>query len=408
MIRSIQLIFIIFLINCSSIIHADSQNSAENSQIYYHLSFPLKVDEKSEILPLNSNMNDLLISNLIAGSMYAYLLNHHYPNLSFDQDYLKGSLFAQLLQENLQTNNYKTESDWINPDDAIRRMLLAAGQGGPYQINDYAKRLESGLGLINFTVLQKSLGYSIEDQDNGKQTVKPGPATLDNKYFGPLAAAFFQYNTMLRLEAINKDSWGPSATDYEACMANLKNHPNNFLDMILNAAYNAGPWANITKTYMNLCADYDAEKVKKINDYSLTDSQYQQAIGTTEAVGSTFILYPRQIRVYLDELYNNPTSLNTHSSTMLPFSLVRKVFTQTMNTLAYEINNKYDFIPLEESQSAFDDAAAALALTEGASFDLGEQTSRQQFFDLVDLAINNLAGKLNIDFTETVETDLNA
>lgn len=391
--------------------HASVQNQEENGRIYYHLGFPVAISEQTESLPLDSKVADLLTSNFVAGAMYAYLLNHRYPNLYFHEDYLKGSLFAQLLQENLQTNGYKTDSNWINPDDAIRAMLLAPGQGGPYQINDYSKRLENGYGLINFTVLQKSLGYTIEEQDSGEQTLKPGPAMLDNKYFGPLAAAFFQFNTMMRLEAINQDPWGPSANDFSDCMNNLKANPNNFLDMILNAAYNAGPWANITKTYLSLCANLTnssyTEKISRINDYSLTDTEYQQAIGTSESVGSTFILYPRQIRIYLDQLYNNPTALNIHTSTVLSLNLAREVFSQAMNTLAYPINNKYDYIPISEAQTAFDEASSALSLN-NQSFDIGEQTQRQQFFELLDLAIDNLAGKLNIDFAETTETNMNS
>lgn len=181
--------------------------------------------------------------------------------------------------------------------------------------------------------------------------------------------------------------------------------------MILNAAYNAGPWANITKTYINLCANLTnpsyADKIKHINDYSLADIEYQQAVGTNESAGSTFILYPRQIRVYLDQLYNNPTSLNTYSSTMLPLSLVREVFSQAMNTLAYEMNNRYELIPIREAQTAFDDASSALSLN-NQSIDLGDYAKRQQFFELLDLAIANLAGKLNIDFAETTEMNLNS
>ncbi|KTD25637.1 hypothetical protein [Legionella maceachernii] len=409
--QSVKAVIVFCLIINTLLCYPSAQNQEVMGRIYYHLNFPTAITEQTESLTLDSNTADLVISNFVAGAMYAYLINHRYPNLYFNQEYLKGSLFAQLLQENLQTNGYKAESNWINPDEAIRNMLLAPGQGGPYQINDYGKRLEHGLGLINFVVLQKSLDYRIEDQDSGEQTLKQGPIMLDNKYFGPLAAAFFQYNTMLRLEAINKDPWGPSANDFGDCMANLKANPNNFLDMILNAAYNAGPWANITKTYINLCANLTnpsyADKIKHINDYSLADIEYQQAVGTNESAGSTFILYPRQIRVYLDQLYNNPTSLNTYSSTMLPLSLVREVFSQAMNTLAYEMNNRYELIPIREAQTAFDDASSALSLN-NQSIDLGDYAKRQQFFELLDLAIANLAGKLNIDFAETTEMNLNS
>lgn len=383
--------------------------SVEPNHLYYHMGFPVALEEQTENLVLNDNSRDLLIANLVAGAMYAYLIRQHDPQLAFDNDYIAGSLFAQLLQENLQTTAYKSTSPWINPDPAIRSMLLAPGQGGPFQINDYGKRLESGVGLINFTVLQKSLGYRIEDQDSGQQTVKKGPDSLDNKYFGPLAAAYFQYNTLLRLYAINQDPWGPSADDFAACLRNLQNPDKNILDMILNAGYNAGPWAAITKTYIHLCANADNpafnNQINHINDYTLSDTAYQQAIDTREAAGSTFILYPRQIRFYLDELYNNPTPLPTHTALSLPLNEVRAVFAQSMHTLGRVTNNHYEAIAINAAETAFDTAAQGLSLPLTDTLDIGNREQRQQLFQLLNNAIVNLASQLTMDFSETTERD---
>ncbi|KTC94535.1 hypothetical protein [Legionella erythra] len=381
----------------------------DTNHLYYHMGFPAVLEEQTETLTLDDNTRDLLISNLVAGALYAYLIHQHDPKLAFNSDYITGSLFGQLLQENLQTTAYKSTSPWINPDPAIRSMLLAPGQGGPYQINDYGKRLESGIGLINFTVLQKSLGYRIDDQDSGQQTIKKGPDSLDNKYFGPLAAAYFQYNTLLRFYAINQDPWGPSATDFPDCLRNLQNPDNNILDMLLNAGYNAGPWAPITKTYFKLCANANnpafKAKINRINDYTLSDKAYQQAIDTQEAAGSTFILYPRQIRFYLDELYNNPTALPTHTALALPVSELRFVFAQSMHTLGRVNNNRYETITVKDAEMAFDNAAQQLSLPLNANLDIGVTRERQQLFQLLGGAIDNLALQLNLDFSETTEKD---
>lgn len=389
-----------------------TNSPGDSGQIYFHLNFPVLIGDKTESISLNENYKDLLMSNFVAGALYVHLLNKHFPKLKYDRQYIEGSLLAQLLQENLSTSDYRSESDWINPDPAIRTMLLASGQGGPYQLNDYSKRLEHNVGMINFAVLQKSLGYTIQEQDSGEQTRKTGPLPLDNKYFAPLAATYFQYNDMLRIQKINQDPWGPSAQYFEQCMTNLENTPDNFLDMMLNAVYNAGPWAEITKTTIELCANMHnpayADKIKHINDYDMVDSAYQQAIGTKERPGTTFILYPRQIRYYLDELYNNPTNLHTNNSLMFPVSQLKLVFSKSMATLAYvNTNGSYDFIGVKDAESAFDQAMSTLHISMSQVLNIGNHNERNQIFDLLDSAVNYLASALHIDFTEVTEKNLN-
>lgn len=382
--------------------------ATDSGKIYYHLTFPVSISSQTENIDLNNNYKDLILTNFVAGALYVHLIHEHFPHLRFDRQYMEGSLLAQLLQENLQTSDYQAASDWINPNEAIRNMLLASGQGGPYQINDYSKRLENKLGMINFTALQKSLGYTIQEQDSGAQTLKKGPVSLDNKYFGPLAAAYFQYNDLLRLQSINQDPWGPSAAYFPSCMTNLENTPDNFLDMIQNAAYNAGPWSDINKTYIKLCGNYKdpayASQIQHLNDYTLNDLQYQQAVGTMESPGSTFILYPRQIRFYLDELYNNPTVLQTHNSLSFELSQLKLVFVNSMSTLAYvNSSGAYVFISKQDANTAFDKALSQLALSETASLDISDKNNRNQFFDLLELSISNLSSALNITFSDVTE-----
>ncbi len=408
------------LISCSTLllsspsIFATTSGRMENDtgKIYYHLSFPVEITEQSEQLELNANNKDLIFSNFVAGALYAHLLHEQFPQIQFNNEYITGSLLGQLLQENLQTSDYQASSDWINPDSNIRKMLLSPGQGGPYQINDYSKRLEDHIGLINFTVLQKSLGYSIADQDNGVQTSKSGPVALDNKYFGPIAAAYFQYNDFLRLQSINADAWGPSAKYFPQCMTNLQNTPDNMLDMILNAAYNAGPWADITKTYIELCANYNnpdyAEKIKHIDDVTLNDQQYQQAVGTHESAGSTFILYPRQIRFYLDELYNKSVNLKSDNSYSIEMTQLENIFSRSLTTLAYvNTQGEYDFIRNQDAEAAFETALNANHLVKTQSLNVTHADERKQLFNILETALANLAQALHITFSETTEQDHN-
>ncbi|VVC75449.1 hypothetical protein AQUSIP_07390 [Aquicella siphonis] len=392
---------------------ANSLPVSQPGNLYYHLTFPVRIDEKTESIRLDANYTDLIMSNFVAGALYSYLLHQEYPSLQLDEAYISGSLFAQLLQENLQTSDYQASTPWINPNPDIRKMLLAPGQGGPYQLNDYSKRLEHKIGMINFAVLQKSLGYAIEDQDSGVQTRKTGPASLDDKYFGPLAAAYFQFNDMLRIQSINQDPWGPSAQYFSACLKALESSENNFLDMILNATYNAGPWADITKTYIEICANSQnpayAQKIRHINDYQLGDSAYQQSVGTHESTGSTFILYPRQIRFYLDQLYNNETGLNTHHS--IPFALepLKQVFASSLSTLAYvNKNGAYEFISAQDARQAFESARESLHLSVNQALDLGNAQERKLIFSLLQTAIRNLSLALNINFAEVTERNLNS
>ena len=107
------------------------------------LKFPINIQTESEKLVLDGgNYNDLIMSNYVAGALFGHLIRNHnkFREVKFSRDYMYGSIIGQLLQENLQTSAYANTSNWINPDESIREMLLAAGQGGPYQINDYAKR----------------------------------------------------------------------------------------------------------------------------------------------------------------------------------------------------------------------------------------------------------------------------
>lgn len=377
-------------------------------EIIYHVEFPFDVrhpQPQAEKFPIEARYIDLLLSNIVAGSLLEYLINKHNPLLRFNREYIIGTLFAQLLQENLDTTKYDPSTQWINPDIGIRTMLLASGQGGPYQINDYSKRLENKLGMINFVALQKSLGYSVEDQDSGKQTASVGPETLDDKYFGPIAAAYFQFNDLLRLEAINEPTWGPSP-DFKDCIENLKKTQTNLFDMILNATYNAGPWSSINKRLITLCAHPDALQKQTIaaQNYSLNDDAYNKSVEINPPSAGTFILYPRQVRFYLDQLYGKN---GVEISVPVYMENLKTIFANCMATLGYKTRQgTYDFIPLKEAKNAFDQALEFIKFNDSSILNLSKIHEREQIFNLLEKAIDKLETNLETDFNETTETTL--
>ena len=396
--------------------------STASGVINYHLNLPYG-SGNVEKLTLSANYTDLIISNYVAGALLGRLMQEKDPTLKFNKDYIYGTVFGQLLQENIDTAGYTNSTDWINANEAQRTSLLNSGQGGPYQINDYSKRLEnnSGIGLVNFVALQKGLGYTVEQQDSGAQTLAKGPDSLDQKYFGPLAAAYFHLNDMNRLAMNNAETWGPQYDYYTKCMNNLKlassaTATNNIYDMILNAAYNAGTYSAIIKDYFRVCAGMyttqpEMTQLKSLGDYTLSDSAYQTAIGTSEAAGSTFILYPRQIRIYLDQIYNQKTfnsdAITGTNSIKLSVQDIEYVFENAFGTLAYVTSaNKYDYIATADSKKAFTSALTTNGLSSTVSLDISTKDGKEKFFKLLDTAINNLATNLNINFGTVTQTTI--
>ena len=397
--------------------------STASGVLSYHLNLPYG-SGNVETLNLSSNYTDLIISNYTAGALLGRMLKEKEPKLTVSRDYLYGSLFGQLLQENINTGGYSHSSDWINPDAVARNSLLASGQGGPYQLNDYSKRLETneGVGLVNFVALQKGLGYTVEAQDSGAQTASKGPDGLDQKYFGPMAAAYFHLNDYNRMQMNNSQSWGPQYAYYSKCMTNLQNvsGPNgNIYDMLLNAAYNAGTYSTILKDYMRICAGMttagspEATQVASMGDYSLSDTAYQKAIGTTEAAGSTFILYPRQIRIYLDQLYNqktfNSAAITGNTSLRLAASDIAAVFANAVGTLAYvDSSGTYRFIPNATAAAAINSALSASGVGADAFLDISNAAARNTFFNVLDAALANVSQSLGMTFSAITQQTIGA
>jgi hypothetical protein len=276
-----------------------------------------------------------------------------------------------------------------------------------------------GLGLANYTALQQGLNYSVYQQDNGCQAANVAPDSLDSKYFGPLAAAYFQFNDIYRLSELNAYGGMPN---FATCLNNLKlpssaQFNNNILDMVMNAAYNAGTSADLTKDFMAVCAGmYTAgnpamAQVLSMGDYSLSPAGYIAAAGL--GVGSpapltpeyTWLWYPRQVRLYLDEIYNQktfPSSAFTGTSSVnLSVNDVASVFANVFGTLSY-VNSagQYGYIATADSNLAFTKAMTASSLTAQSILNISNATDRAKFFTLLDTAIQNLQSSLiNTNFT---------
>jgi len=133
---------------------------------------------------------------------------------------------------------------------------MAVGQGGPYQINNYAVDMVAGSmapaghSLINYIAIQKNIGYTMSTASN--QFSQPTPQSFNNKYYGPMLPAFFHYNDMVALNVTGKgpDGWStPWEPEYDETLANFVNLPNSFLDIILNVAYNQGFYGGLVTQY---------------------------------------------------------------------------------------------------------------------------------------------------------------
>ncbi len=393
--------------------YAESLTADNHGEIIYHTNFPVdKSAGNIERLDLSeAKFQPLILSNLVAGVLLAHMIDETYPGYQFDRPYVYGSLFGQLLQENISTAGFPG-GRFIN-DEVQRGQLLAPGQGGPYQLNDYSKRLpgvdtKGSLGLINYTALQGKLGYSIKDQDNGEQTSKVGPQSLDDVYFGPMAAAYFHLNDLNRLDVINQPDWGPEAHSWSMCKTNLKQGKFQALDMILNAAYNAGTYSDILKTTIDLCA-YPNELsayVKKLDDYSLNDTAYIASFQFDKPLAD-----PRQIRYYVDQLQNDnqrltPYNLAVDNSFSFSAQALSEVFKKSMMTLGYvDGSGKYQLISEKAAEQGFSNALTSKNIKMSTTFNLNNKAEREKAYALIDAAIKQLETKLKFKFNATTEKD---
>ena len=370
---------------------------------------------------------DLLISNYVAGALLGRLVSEQYPGVVFSRDYLYGTLLAQLLNENeapaSPTPYYDNSTNWINPLSTRYSVMggptaATPGTGGPYQINNYGIRnAVGGLGLVNYTALQQGLGYTMEQQDANCQYYPAlTPDSMDSKYFGPLAAAYYSFNDIFAA----KQYQDPNSAPINICLKNLNQanitaqSANNIFDVLLSTLYNSGITSSITTRIEAICAAISPSPsptqlaaLQALVDYTLNPTLYSAATGISSSIDVQHFDYARDARFTLDQLYNQvPTTklpgFVNNRSVSLNAQDIATVFANAFGTLSY-VNSagKYGYIASEDSTKAFAAALTTTGLTMGSFLNISNSpTDRAKFFDLLDAAIINLEKSLiNSNFT---------
>ncbi|AIY42142.1 Chitinase [Collimonas arenae] len=376
--------------------------------INYHLLLGAGSAQDQMVLD-GGNYNDLIMSNIIAGVMYGHLVQQYYPGMQFQKDYLYGSIMGQLLQENIETSLYASSSDLIDPSPD-QQAVMGAGQGGPYQINNYAADMVSGSyapaghSLINYVAIQKNIGYTMATA--AQQYTKVTPPSFNNKYYGPMLTAYFHYNDFVALILTGKGTGGwttPWEPYYDNALANFTKLPNNFLDVLLNVAYNQGYYGTLMTSYSKLGATATAATVASVNAYS-----------SVWGVTDTYQQYPYQVRYYLDQLYGNPIPTTSATTFTTPANHVafnipalETVFSNVFQTLAYVNSSGTSvYISAAQAQTAFNSALASVGVAGSATLDLSNGANRAQIFSILETAIGNLETNLNTKFSATTSAQL--
>lgn len=385
-------------------------SGATTGAIHFHLL--LGIGNAQDSLTLDGdNYTDLIVSNLIAGVMYGHLIQEYapIPGIQFNKDYLYGSMIAQLLQENLATQDYKSTTNLIDPA-AEQQAVMATGQGGPYQINNYAVDLvaggtaPAGHSMINYIAIQKNIGFTIATAST--QFNQPTPPSFNDKFYGPMLPAFFHYNDFVALNVIGKGPgpftppWQPQ---YDQTLANFVNLPNSFLDVILNVAYNQGYFGGLVSQYSKQGATATAATVATVNAYT-------SIWGNT----STFAQYPYQAHYYLDQLYNNPIPTTGPTTFVTPgnhvvfnATVLEGVFSNVFQKLAFSNGTSpAQFFSAAQAQTAFNSALAQHGVAGTAALDLSNATDRANTFAVIDSAIGNLESAVGMKFNATTTSQL--
>jgi len=355
------------------------------------------------------NYTDLIMSNLLAGVMYGHLLQRYTPGQQFEKDDLYGSVLGQLLQENLATQYYTAGSDLIDPSP-LQQAVMGTGQGGPYQINNYAADMVSGTyapaghSLINFVALQPNIGYTMANA--ATQYQRATPASFNNKYYGPMLAAYFHFNDYVALNQIGKGAGGwttPWQPQFDAAIANFTHLPDNFLEMLLNAAYNQGYYGGLVQHYSALGATATASTVTSLNAWS-----------NVWGDANTYDQYPYQVRYYLNQFYDLPvpstsatTLVTSANHVAFPMATLKTVFTSTMQKMAYAPSaTTYRLFSAAQAQTAFSNALTANGVAATATLDLGNAAQRALIFAVLESAIGQIESITGSRFDATTLSQL--
>ena len=367
--------------------------------IYYHFYPPVtSTSGLLESLSLaGDNYTDLIMSNYVAGVMLGHTLGEVYPGLQFNKDYLYGTMLGQLLQENIETSLYSDATNLIDPSSQ-QSAVMSAGQGGPYQINNYDADLVNGgyspqgYALLDYVAIQKNIGFTIAGAT--AQWSLPTPLSFNNKYYGPMLTTYFHLNDMRALTALGQTAWGP-APSFNACLTNLTKVPNAPLDVIVNYAYNQGYYGGLVGQSTAACAS-------NVGAFFATENSY------TNASGNSYTEYPYQVRFYLDELYNTST-VQPATSNHVAFNMTTLggVFANAFQTLA-SVNGsgQYGFISGTQAMSAYTQALQRAGVPAGATLDLSSAASRASIYAVLENAIANLETALGTNFSATTTTQL--
>jgi len=355
------------------------------------------------------NYTDLIMSNTIAGVLYGHLVEEYYPGIQFNKDYLYGSVFGELLQENIATQDYVSSSSLLDPSPN-QQAVMGAGQGGPYQINNYAIDMVAGSytpaghSMINYIAVQKNIGYTMATAST--QYSKPTPPSFNNKYYGPLLCAYFHYNDFVALNIIGKGPGGwttPWEPAYDNALANFVHLPNSFLDMLLNAAYNQGYYGGLVASYSSQGATATASTVASVDSYS-----------SVWGNSSTYVQYPYQVHYYMDQLYDNPIPTTSLTTIVTPTNHVAfnmttfgSVFSNVAQTMDYSNGtNAAQYFTAAQAQTALNSALAQQGVSGSATLDFSNASDRAKIYAVIDSALSSLESTSGMKFNSTTNSQL--
>ncbi len=390
-----------------------------------------------------TNTEDLVMSNYVAGAMLGHLIREYRPNLAFDRDRIYGSIFAHLLQEdgaNLKVSPYDPSRDTID-DSGKTSLALVMDGGGPYQLNSWYSANTTAFdwpnpdlyyGLVNLIALQGSLGGFTTDQQAAGMVPATAPDIFNNKYWAPMAAAYWHFQNLARIEAANKET----AYDMAACEAaldpiNALALKHNIFDMILNASYNSGASTRNdgitgTEALVGLCQNAASTATQTtITGTLLSNSMATDAYGHALGITSTkfwdvpggaypaYIDYPRQLRFTADQV-NGPSAGVTGYPTSMFDSDTQKTITPTYDATAivaisdletvfenvmamlYYVNSSRAYVQVSASdaQAAFVKANTSVNTGSKTYATMTTAADRTLVFDILDAAISNLKATL--------------
>jgi Cellulose binding domain len=390
-----------------------------SGSIGFHYYYGVSPTSPEDAMVLtDDNYTDLILSNLTAGVLYGHLLQTATPSLTFNKDYLYGSIFGQLLQENIETELYTAGSPKLDPS-SLQAAVMGAGQGGPYQINNYACDMvagtysPAGFSLINYAALQLNIGYSMTNA--ATQYSQPTPASFNDLYLGPVLCAYFHFNDYMALQYIGGTSltnawspashgwtpqWQPYFYDTVQSFEGLTGAP---IDILLNQAYNQGYYGPLLTASSKFCQNATSATVTALNSY------------TNAWGGDSYAQYPYQVRGYLDQLYNIPTPSSTNLSVAtttsnhvaVPMTTLGTVFANVFGKLGYvNASGAYGAIPAASAQAAFQSALMANGLNSSSVLDLGSSTDRPVLYAVLEQAIATLEKSLGTDFAAVTMSQL--